>query len=88
MTKAVTHAEDLDYPVASPADIAPPIFRAMLIQQMALQYMRRVPGLSFEEATESAIATWGTDWDSDPEPRDYDDAIDAVESDLEYWEGD
>lgn len=79
---------DKAFPLAAPDGVAPELFRAMLIQHMALQYMRRVPGLSLEEGTEAAIATWDTDWDSDPNPRDYDDAIDAVESDLEHWEGD
>jgi len=79
---------DLDYPVAAPDGVAPVIFRAMLIQHMALRYMQSVPGLSLDEGMESAIATWGTDWDSDPAPRDYDDAADAVDSDLEHWEGD
>lgn len=80
--------EALDYPVAAPDDIHPRIFRAMLIQHMALIYMKQVPGIDLEYAMEAAVATWGTDWDSDPEPRDYDDATDAVHSDLEHWEGD
>lgn len=76
---------DLDYPVAAPGDVDPRIFRAQLIQTMALRYMRAVPDLSLDEAMESAVATWETDWDDDPAPRTMTAAIEAVDSDLEYW---
>lgn len=80
--------ETLDYPVAAPDDIHPRIFRAMLIQHMGLRYLKSVPSIDLEYAMEAAVATWETDWDSDPKPRDFDDATDAVDSDLEHWEGD
>ncbi len=78
----------LDYPVAAPDDVHPRIFRAMLIQHMGLRYMQGVPGIDLENAMEAAVATWETDWDCDPNPRDYNDATDAVDSDLQHWEGD
>lgn len=78
----------LDYPVSCPelgADVAPNIARAWLIQQMALRYQKAVPDLSHAEANDAAIATWGTDWDADPNPRTLAAANEEVDNDLEYW---
>ncbi len=76
---------ELDYPVAAPDGVHPRIFRAMLIQRMALRYMKAVPDLDLDEGMEAAIATYETDWDTDPTPRSYDQADEAVDSDLEHW---
>lgn len=83
MTKAVTPA--LDYPVAAPADVDPIIFRSQIIQAMAERYQQAVPDLSNEQAHDAAMSTWGTDWDTDPEPRSIEASYPEVDADLSYW---
>jgi hypothetical protein len=83
MTKAVT--PDLDYPVAAPADVDPIIYRSQIIQAMAARYQQAAPELSNEEAHDSAMSTWGTDWDTDPEPRSIEASYPEVDADLSYW---
>lgn len=74
-----------DDPICAPIDGVEPIFVAAMIRQsMALRYMKAA-GLTLEEATASATATWETEWESDPRPRTIELAAEAVESDLEYW---
>lgn len=83
----------LDYPVAAPEGVAPVIFRAQIIQLMALRYMTRFnagkhpdePEMDMEFAMRSALATWETDWDCDPNGRTIEDGLTAVYDDLEYW---
>lgn len=58
---------------------------ALLKQHMALRYKKAVPDMDFDEAMEAALATWDTEWESDPSPRDYGSASDAVDSDLQHW---
>lgn len=78
-----------DYPVASPQDIAPPIYRAMIICSMALQYLRAIApssvDFSLDEAFDAAHATWDTEWPDDPEPRTIEASRDVVSDDLAYW---
>ena len=82
----------LDYPVANPDDIAPVIFRAMLIQSMALEYFKAMQGspedFTLDDAMEAALATWGTEWSDHPQPRTLDAAIAEVQGDLEHWADD
>ncbi len=82
-------SEELDYPVAAPADVAPVIFRAQIIQTMATMYMTHMkdvePPFTREEATDAAMATWGTEWDTDPAPRTLEAARNEVSGDLAYW---
>lgn len=82
----------LDYAVANPDDIAPVIFRAMLIQSMALEYYKAMQGspddFTLDQAMEAALATWGTDWSDDPSPRTMNAAIAEVHGDLAYWSED
>lgn len=81
--------DELDYPVANPADIAPIIFRAMILHQMAMQYFNYMRDadeeFSLSDAFEAAHATWETDWDIDPAPRTLDAAREEVNNDLAYW---
>ena len=80
---------DLDYPVANPSNIAPIIFRAMILQQMAMQYFNYMRGsdeeFTMSDAFNAAHATWETDWDTDPSPRTLEAARDEVRNDLAYW---
>ena len=85
----MSDASGLDYPIANPDDIAPAIFRAVLIQSMALEYFKAMQGspddFSFDEAMEAAMATWDTEWSDQPQPRTLEAAIAEVQGDLEYW---
>lgn len=78
----------LDYPVENPPDIAPAIYRAMIIQTMAMEYFNAMRGspepFGMNEAFEAAQATWETDW-SDQGPRTMEAAIQEVRADLSYW---
>ena len=62
---------------------------ALIIQTMALEYFKAMQGgddeFTLDEAFEAALATWGTEWDGDPEPRTLDRGIEAVHQDLVYW---
>lgn len=79
----------LDYPVAAPRGVAPIIFRSQIIQTMALRYFAYMKGVeppfTMAEAHDAAMATWGSDWPSDPEPRTLEAGIEAAEDDLAYW---
>ena len=81
--------EPLDYPVAAPDDIAPVIYRAMIIQSMAMQYFKYMQGapeeFTLDNGFEAAKATWETDWPDDPEPRTIEASRDVVNDDLAYW---
>lgn len=82
-------SEQIDYPVDTPAGVDPVIFRAQIIQNMALRYFNWMRGAPEEftmaEAHQAAMATWETDWPDDPKPRTLEDAIQAVDDDLAYW---
>jgi len=82
-------SDELDYPVDAPAGVAPVIFRAQIIQNMALRYfnhMRDAPeDFTMAEAHQAAMATWETDWPDDPKPRTLEDGIQAADDDLSYW---
>lgn len=75
--------------VANPQDIAEPIYRAMILQNMALRYFEHMKGspedFTMGEAFEAAQATWDTQWPDDPAPRTMEAALDVVSSDLAYW---
>lgn len=79
----------MDYPVAAPFNIDPEIYRAQIIQTMAILYMNHMrdaqPPFTMEEAMDAAKATWGTDWDDDPSPRTIEAGIEAADGDLAYW---
>lgn len=73
-------------PTIAPIEgVAPNIAEAWLRQTMATRYQRRVPDLTDEEARTHATATWESEWETDPRPRTLEAAIEAVDSDLEYW---
>lgn len=80
---------ELDYPVAAPDGVAPIIYRAQIIQTMALQYLKAMAGspedFDLSNAMEAAMATWETDWDDDPAPRTLEAGIEAANADLVYW---
>lgn len=78
----------MDYPVAAPDGVEPIIFRAQIIQAMMLRYGRGVPDLTDEEARDAAMATWDTDWESDPAPRTIEASIEEVDADLSCWDED
>ena len=82
-------SEELDYPVAAPPDIPPVIYRAMIIQSMAMQYFKYMQDAPEDfttgEAFDAAKATWETDWPDDPEPRTIEASRDVVNDDLAYW---
>lgn len=74
-----------EYPTAPIEGVAPVFVESMIRQRMAQRYRRFVPDLTDEEARNSATATWETDWETDPAPRTFEAADEAVDSDLEYW---
>lgn len=80
---------DLDYPVAAPDDIAPVIYRAMIIQAMAMEYMKAMRSspepFEMSNAFEAAQATWETEWDDDPAPRTIEAGLQEAQNDLDYW---
>ena len=79
---------DLDYPVANPPDVAPVIYRAMIIQAMALEYFKLMRGseepFDLDDALAAAHATWATDW-SNEGPRTIEMGIDEAQGDFEHW---
>lgn len=75
----------LDYPVAAPDGVDPIIFRSQIIQAMAVRYQQAVPDLSNEEAHDSAMSTWDTEWEADPAPRTVLASYTEVDADLSYW---
>ena len=77
-----------EYPLAPIADVEPIFVRQMMLGAMALTYRSAVPDLTMEEAHDAARATWDTEWPTDPQPRTFDDAVEAVRCDLEYWKED
>jgi hypothetical protein len=79
------YASELDYPVAAPEGVDPLIFRSQIISYMALRYIKAAPFLTMEEAHDAALATWGTDWETDPEPRTMEASHEEIDADLSYW---
>lgn len=79
--------EPLDnYPVIDMEGVEPIFVRAMMIGNMAARYSRAA-SLTISESYPHAVATWNTDWPADPAPRTFEAAMEAVDSDLDYWEG-
>lgn len=75
-------------PTCDPIDGVDPTFIPIMLRgAMACRYIRQT-GIAYADAVAAAIATWDTEWPSDPEPRTFDHAIEAVDSDLEHWEAD
>ena len=73
-----------EYPCA-PIEGVEPIFVPHMIKgAMACRYARAAR-MSMDEAFTFAVATWETEWPSDPEPRTFEAAMEAVDGDLEYW---
>lgn len=81
--------DNLDYPVDTPPGVAPVIFRAQIIQTMALEYFNHMRGAAEEftmaDAHEAAQATWETEWPTDPAPRTLEAGIRVSQDDLAYW---
>lgn len=81
--------KELDYPVAAPKDVAPVIYRAMIIQSMALQFFKYMQGspeeFTMDEAFDAAKAVWETEWSDDPAPRTIESSREAVNDELAYW---
>jgi len=82
----------VDYPLAAPDGVAPAIFKAMILQTMAITYVNAMKGadepFGLDEGFDAAHATWDTEWDNDPEPRTIGAGIYEVEQDLQYWNED
>ena len=83
---------ELDYPVANPSNIDPHIYRSLILQTMALQYIKHMAHSDEEfsdmDADNAAMATWQTEWANDPAPRSVEDGIEAAHDDLAYWNED
>lgn len=81
--------DTLDYPVEAPANIEPVIFRAQIIQLMQLRYFNAMRGseepFTMGNAYDAAMATWESDWPSDPQPRTIETGLQCVDDDLSYW---
>ena len=84
--------QSTDYPVAAPSGIDPIIFRSEIISAMAHEYFTYMQGSEEEfsraNAVEAAIATWDTDWETDPAPRTIEQGILEAGYDLQYWNED
>lgn len=84
--------KELDYPVAPDEGVAPVIYRAMIIQAMALHYLKAMQGspepFTLDNGFEAARATWDTEWEFDPKPRTIQLGIDEADNDLAYWNED
>lgn len=89
MTAQPKAEADLDYPVATPPGYVPEIYRAEIIQGMALRYLNHMRGspepFTMSEAFDAAQATWETEWPDDPAPRTLEAGIEVADADLEYW---
>lgn len=74
-------------PVCAPIPGVEPIFWPhMLKAAMATRFCRACgPEMTFEQGMDAAVATWETDWDSDPAPRSFEHAMDAADSEMEHW---
>ena len=77
----------VDYPMAEIPNVAPAFARQMMLQAMAAEYAKAT-GDALEDMMPAARATWDTDWESDPQPRTIQMAIEAAQSDLENWDED
>lgn len=75
---------ELDYPVDAPDGVDPIIYRSQIIQAMAARY-QEAANLSNEEAHDSAMSTWDTEWETDPAPRTVLASYTEVDADLSYW---
>lgn len=75
-------------PTCAPIEGVDPLFVPYMLRgAMACRYARAAQ-LAYEDGLEAAIATWSTKWETDPEPRTFDHAMEAVDSDLEHWDED
>lgn len=74
-----------EYPIAPMNGVATIFVRQILLQAMAYEYAKAT-GDSIEDMMPAARATWNTEWDSDPEPRTIEHAIEAARSDLQHWD--
>jgi len=76
-----------EYICAPIEGMAPFLVEPLIRQVMAARYQERT-GCSQDEAVMHATATWESEWESDPRPRTIELAKEAVDSDIECWEGD
>lgn len=74
-----------DYPVVEMAEVEPVFVRQMILGAMAIRYMRAA-ALDQNEGFNAARATWNVEWETDPAPRTFEQAIEQVDGDLEYWD--
>jgi len=74
-----------DFPMEALEGVAPVFVRQMMLQAMASEYAKAT-GESLEDMMPAARATWDTEWESDPAPRNMQMAIAAAQSDLEHWD--
>jgi hypothetical protein len=74
-------------PVCAAVEGVDPIFVPHILKgAMACRFCRAVgPGMSLSQGYDAAIATWETEWPSDPEPRTYEAAMEVVDDELSYW---
>jgi hypothetical protein len=72
-------------PVCAPIKGVDQIFVPHLLKgAMACRYARAA-SLDYADALDAAVATWETEWETDPEPRTFENANEAVDADLVYW---
>lgn len=74
-----------DYPMGPMLGVAPVFVRQLMLQAMAAVYAKAT-GKTLEGMMDAARATWDSDWESDPAPRTIEFAIEAAQSDLQYWD--
>lgn len=74
-----------EYAIEPIEGVDPALIPHMMLGAMAARYARQAQ-IEMSDAFEAARATWHTEWDSHPRPRTMQDALDAVDSDLEYWD--
>jgi len=73
-------------PICAPIEGVNFVFVPHMIKgAMAIRFVRRVPGLTLDQGMDAAVATWETEWSSDPAPRTLARAIEEVDSELEHW---
>lgn len=81
----VTVGVPLEYPCAPIEGVGGRFVPVLLRSSMAARYCAAVPDLTLDQGMDAALATWDTDWDSDPAPRTIEAAIITVDGDLECW---
>lgn len=75
---------DLPTRIAPIEGIAEPLWKPTLLHAMAARFCSRAR-IDLSEGMDAAVAVWESEWDSDPEPRTMEMAMDAVDDELEHW---